>query len=278
VRGDFYLFDVTSDRPENTGTRSDAIVTPKASLILGPWARTEFYLSGGFGFHSNDARGTTTTVDPQTGDPADPVDPLVLSRGAEFGIRSTPLRNWRSTLSLWLLQLDSELLFVGDAGQTEPTEESRRVGVTWTNFWRPVPRLSLDLDVSLTRARYVGVPEDEAYVPGALENVVAAGITWHAIERGLFGTVRLRHFGEYPLREDNAVRATATTLLNASAGYLFAGVRLTASLLNVLDANDADIQYYYASRGRGEPFGGVEDLHFHPVEPRQVRVSVSWGF
>jgi hypothetical protein len=278
LRGDFYLFDVTSNLPANSGNRGDAILTPKASLMFGPWDGTEFYVSGGMGFHSNDARGTTQTVDPTTGDPVVAVDPLVLSRGAEVGVRATPVRGWRSTLSGWFLELDSELQFVGDAGTTEPTQESRRLGVTWTNFYRPVPQLSLDLDISLTHARFVDAPEGEDRIPGALENVVAAGIMWDAVGRGFFGAVRLRHFGEYPLTEDNSVRALPTTLLNVGLGYLFDEIRVTLKVINLFDAEDNDIQYFYASRGPSEPLVGVEDIHFHPVEPRQVRASVSWGF
>ncbi|MCU0621026.1 MAG: TonB-dependent receptor plug domain-containing protein [Gemmatimonadales bacterium] len=133
LRGDAYLFDVDAGIPANGGTASDAIVSPKASVIFSPGPSAEFYLSGGFGFHSNDARGTTITVDPVTGDPVDPVDPLVRSRGAEVGARVNPTRSWRSTLTLWALSLDSELLFVGDGGTTEPSFPSRRAGVTSTS-------------------------------------------------------------------------------------------------------------------------------------------------
>ena len=278
VRGDFYTFDVDANIPENSGHRTAAIASPKASLVFTPTAGTELYLSGGLSFHSNDARGTTITVDPETGEPADQVDPLVRSRGAEVGVRTTPLEGWRSTLSLWTLGLDSELLFVGDAGITEPSAASRRRGVTWANFYRPIPQLVLDLDVSFARARFDGVPDGEDHIPGALENVVAAGATWSTPGQGVFGAVRLRHFGSYPLIEDNSVRATATTLFNADIGYqLASGLRFQVSLLNLFDTRASDIQYYYASRLEGEPAEGINDVHFHPVEPRQVRAMLSWG-
>ncbi len=121
VRGDVYTFNVDGDRPENSGHRSAGIVSPKASLVFVPSSESELYLSGGLGFHSNDARGTTITVDPATGGPAQRVDPLVRSRGAEVGLRVTPAHGWRSTLSAWALNLNSELLFVGDGGATEPS-------------------------------------------------------------------------------------------------------------------------------------------------------------
>jgi outer membrane receptor protein involved in Fe transport len=89
----------------------------------------------------------------------------------------------------------------------------------------------------------------------------------------------MRHFGEYPLVEDNSVRAEPATLFNAELGYrLPSGLRLQATLLNVLDAEAYDIQYFYESRLPGEPASGVEDIHFHPVEPRQLRFTVHWEF
>ncbi|HYW13373.1 MAG TPA: TonB-dependent receptor [Longimicrobium sp.] len=278
VRADGFSFDVESDRAENSGAERAGIVSPKASLVFTPSPIVEMYLSGGFGFHSNDARGTVITVDPASGEAAEPVDPLVRSRGAEIGLRAAPLPGLRSTLTLWALELESELLFVGDAGATEPTATSRRQGVTWANFWRPLPSLSVDADVSFARARLSGVPYGEDRIPAALENVFAGGVAWMP-STGATAALRLRHFGAYPLIEDNSVRAQAATLLNAEAGYrLGRGVRIEAALLNLLDSDARDIQYYYASRLQGEPAEGVEDIHFHPVEPRQLRVTLRWEF
>lgn len=150
-------------------------------------------------------------------------------------------------------------------------------GVTLANFYRPVPGVSFDADVSLARARFAGVEPGAIYIPGALENVVAGGVTWAPRTVGPFGTLRVRHFGSYPLIEDNSVRATATTLLNADGGYQLGRVRLQASVLNLLNAHASDIQYYYASRLPGEVPSGTPDVHFHPVEPRQLRISLGWG-
>jgi hypothetical protein len=277
ARGDVYTFNVDGDIAQNSGHRTAGLASPKASLVFAPSAGTELYLSGGLGFHSNDARGTTITVDPVSRAPAQQADPLVHSKGAELGLRVTPLGGWRSTLSLWALNLNSELLFVGDGGATEPSAASRRWGVTFATFYRPISQLALDLDVSLARARFAGVPGSQNRIPGALESVVAAGITWTPVERGLFAAVRVRNFGAYPLIEDNSVRAIPTTLVSADAGFLFSGIRIQASVLNVFNAKDDDIQYYYTSRLPGEPAAGVDDIHFHPVEPRQVRVSLGWG-
>jgi hypothetical protein len=278
IRADLFYFDVDSKTlAENSGTETGAIVGPKASLVLGPWARTEVYANAGLGFHSNDARGATITIDPGSGEPAQRVDPLVRTRGAEVGVRVSPGNGLHSTVALWGLELDSELVFVGDAGTTEPSGESRRLGVELANFWQVSQELAIDLDVAFTRARFPNAEAGADRIPGALENVLAAGVTWGG-RNGLFGAARVRHLGEYPLIEDDSVRAEATTLMNASVGYRFGRVRVAVSALNLLDEEGSDIQYFYPSRvSSEEPAEGIEDIHFHPVEPRQIRTSVGWG-
>ncbi|MBC8087222.1 MAG: TonB-dependent receptor [Phycisphaerae bacterium] len=279
LRGDVHRFNVTSDNALNSGSRAAAIASPKLSLVLTPTATSELYASGGFGFHSNDARGTTIRVDPVSGEAANRVDPLVRSRGGEFGLRLSLVQNLRSTVSLWALNLDSELLFVGDAGGTEPSAGSQRSGVTFANFYRLTPRISLDADVSFAHARFAADNPAARNIPGALENVIAGGITRLPANNGVLGAIRLRHFGAYPLLEDNSVRARASSLVNADAGYVFAGgLRVQVSMLNVFNSKADDIQYYYASRLKGEPAEGVDDVHFHPAEPRQLRFSVGWKF
>ena len=276
LRGDAHGFDVTSNLAQNSGTSDDALVSPKLTLAFGPWAGTELYVSGGLGYHSNDARGTVQTVDPESGDPVDSVDPLVRSRGAEVGFRAAPLEGLRSTFAAWTVDLDSELLFVGDAGTTEAQGPSSRYGVTFANFYRMHGGWMVDFDVSFTHARFSDLPEGDNRIPNALENVVAAGITYEP-EQGTFGAIRLRRFGSYPLVEDDSERASANALFNVNLGYRIGAARLTVSVLNLFNEEHSDIQYFYGSRLSGEPAGGVKDIHFHPAEPRQLRFSASWG-
>lgn len=276
LRGDLFYFDVDSSIDENSGDDLEGKVSPKGGLVVGPWNKTEIYLNGGLGFHSNDARGTTIRVDPTSGEAADPVDPLVLSKGAEIGVRTTAIEGLNSTVSLWVLNLDSELLFVGDAGVTEPSRESRRYGIEFANYYRPIKPLIFDLDYSLSHARFRGDDPAGDEIPGAIESVVAAGVT--AEMDRFFGTMRVRHFGERPLIEDNSVKSDATTLVNAEAGVRFDDWKLSLQCLNLFDSEDSDIDYFYPSRLLGEPEEGVEDIHLHPVEPRTIRVAVNYRF
>lgn len=275
ARVDGYRFDVTSDQALNSGRTSDAIFSPKLGLALGPWEKTEVYANVGYGFHSNDARGTTIRVDPADGvTPADKVTPLVRSRGAELGLRTAAAPGLVSTLSVWALDLDSELVFVGDAGGTEPTGRTRRYGAELANYCRVKPWLAFDADVVATHGRYREDAGGGQRIANSIATVVTGGVALGERE-GFFGTLRLRYFGPQPLIEDNSVRAPSSTTLNAQLGWRAKGWEIEVDVLNVLDRENYDIAYAYASRLPGEPVGGVDDIHFHPAEPRTVRVAVT---
>jgi hypothetical protein len=278
ARTDVYQFDVTSDNPRNSGRGADALVSPKFGAVFGPWVGTEFYANAGMGFHSNDARGAAITVDPSTGEPVQRVTPLVRARGAELGVRTVRLRGLQSTVALWYLGLDSELLFVGDAGTTEAGRPSRRVGVEWTSYARIRPWLSVDGDLSFSRARFSDDDEAGSKVPGALDRVISAGLTVEP-SRAIFGSLRVRHFGPRPLIEDGSVVSKSTTLWNGETGYRFSSkARLVFELFNLFDASVSDIDYFYTSRLPGEPDEGVDDMHTHPSRPRSVRLSLQVSF
>jgi hypothetical protein len=278
LRGDLYWTDVASNLAVNSGKETDAMLSPKLGLVLGPWSGTELYLNAGTGFHSNDARGTTTTIDPVSGDPADKTPFLVRSKGAEVGLRSQPWRGFLSTLSLFVLDFDSEIVFIGDAGNTEASRPSRRVGAEFTVDAKLTPWLTLDFDVAYTQARF---REDDPAapgrrIPGAVEGVISAGLSFHDVFGGWFGGVKVRYFGPRPLIEDNSVRSEATTTVSARLGYKFAnGLIVRLDGFNLLNEDASQIDYYYASRLPGEPAGGVEDIHFHPLEPRSFRLSAT---
>jgi hypothetical protein len=274
LRGDVYRFDVESSQPRNSGTGADGLASPKFSAVLGPWASTEIYVNSGLGYHSNDARGATIAVDPVTGDAVDPVTPLVRARGAEVGVRTVRVRGLQSTVALWYLGFDSELLFIGDAGITEASRPSRRMGVEWTNYARLAPWMTAEADVSLSRARFGDVAPEGNHIPGALNRVVSGAVTVEPIKR-LFGSVRLRHFGPRPLIEDATMMSKSTTIWNGEAGYRVTNrARLSFEVFNLFDADVSDIDYFYRSRLPGEPLSGVDDIHLHPALPRSARVTL----
>ncbi len=196
VRTDIFDFSVGANIPANSGTVVKGVVEPKLSMIFGPWSKTEYYLNMGQGIHSNDARGVLTKVDPSNGQAATPATPVVRSRGMDLGLRTAIIPKVQMALSLWALNLDSELVFSGDGGTTEASYPSRRLGFEFSTYYRPLPWLIADLDVADTRARYKDNPAGR-YIPNAVEGVISGGVSVnHAT--GVFGGLRVRYIGPRP--------------------------------------------------------------------------------
>ncbi|MBR0692538.1 TonB-dependent receptor [Bradyrhizobium lablabi] len=279
IREDYFAGQVLSDTPQNSGDAQAAMTSPKVGIVLGPWSKTEFYGNAGFGLHSNDIRGATITVDPNDKvTPLDRVPLLVRSKGAELGIRTRVIDGLTSSLAVFVLDFDSELLFVGDAGTTEPSRPSRRVGVEWTNQYKLLPWMSLDFDLAYTHARFTDFDPVGNFIPGAPAWVASGSITFGR-ETGWFGALRARYFGPRPLIEDGSVNSLSSLIVNARAGYKFDnGMRLQLDVLNLFNAQTNQIEYYYLSRLPGEPIDGVADRHVHPAEPLAVRLTLAATF
>jgi len=278
ARYDYYHAEVDSDIALNSGSASDNRPSPKLSLIFGPWLDTELFLNAGRGFHSNDARGSTLRVDPT--DPAAPATAqqlLVPTTGEELGIRTSPLQNLTLTASLWQLRIGSELVFSGDGGTTEPSYPSTRSGVELSAFWRPLSWLLIDADYARSNARFSRANPAGTRIPNAVERVASVGADFSG-PGNWFGGVRYRYLGPAPLIEDNSARSHSTTIVNAEAGYRFADtLRVSLEVLNLFDSDQNDITYFYDSQLPGET-SPVADYHFHPVEPRQIRLTLRGAF
>ena len=268
VRANNYRFRVDGDRPENAGKARDTLVTPTLNIAYGPWASTELYANYGHGFHSNDARGTVATVDPKTLDAVDRTPGLVRSRGVEFGLRTEAIPKMQMSLAVYRLDFDSELTYIGDAGNTEAGDPSRRYGIEFSNYYRPYKWLSVDVDAAWARARSLG-----NRIPGAIEGVAQLGVT---VDRSgpWSGSLRLRWFGPRPLIEDDSVRSKASVTLNGRVGYQLAkDLQLELEAFNLTNRCASAIDYFYESQLAGET-APVADVHFHPIEPRSLRLTL----
>ena len=311
-RGDIYSTRVNSIfDPANSGHATAVMGSPKLALVFGPFAKTEFFVNAGYGFHSNDARGVTIKEAPN--DPTTPVDSspfLVRTKGAEIGARTKIVENLESSLAFFVLEAKSENVFSGDAGDTSPSGPTRRLGIEWNNDYRPVSWLSFEADFAISRARFLrydnaqadtynslaGWPQAQIgtapgyNVPGAAGAVATLGLTLGE-KTGWFGGARYRFFGPRPLTEDGAFRSPATGLLSAQVGYRFQnGWRLQLDGYNLTNSKSDQISYAYGSMLKTDSlFGlcaanvppaavcqnGVMDRVLHPVEPLAVRLTIA---
>ena len=298
IRGDLQFFRVNSlaysasVNAANSGTAAKFLPSPKLNLIFGPWSNTEFYLQGGFSFHSNDGRGTTQTVQPVSPDypypnsPVAKIQPLIPTKGAELGVRNVAIPHLQSTLSLWYLHSASELQQNGDTGSTVASaQSSNRYGLEWANYFTPTDHLALDFDFADSKALFTAIdPVDAApnspggkRVPEAVGMVISSGITLHDY-KSFSSSLRLRYFGPRDLTSDGIYRSKSTALINADLGYqINRKWRVSTEFLNLLNRSDHDIDYAYYSRVTPVAASAFTDV-FHPVEPFQLRFWLERSF
>ena len=199
------------------------------------------------------------------------------TKGEEIGVRTERLPHLQSSLSLWRLELASELVFVGDAGTTEASRPSLRRGIEWSNRYIPYDWLLVDVDLSVSRAQFRDNDPAGNYIPGAIDRVSSLGVTVR--DMGPWsGTVHARYFGPRPLIENNSQRSQSSVILSARAAYKFdAKTGVDFDVFNLLNRKANDIEYYYASQLKTET-APMNDHHFHPAEPRTFRVSLVMKF
>jgi outer membrane receptor protein involved in Fe transport len=272
LRTDHYRFETEAleGAASWSGLVKDSIVSPKFGVNYTVTDGIALYANYGQGFHSNDARGVSAPVDPAPG--------LVEGNFKEAGFR-LERAGLIFTGVYWWSYIDSELIYVGDAGAVEPSDAARRRGYELTAFYKPNGWLALDAVWTGSRARYVGLPAGEDYVPGALDSAGELGIS--AIFPDFNAAARVRYLGPHALIEDNSVRGESTVLVNLRTAWTpqsIAGFQVYAELLNLLDSRRHDIDYFYPTRLQGEPADGIEGRNSRVVEPRQLRVGIKKTF
>lgn len=277
LRGEYFDFDVTARGPGSAaGSKSDSIVSPKVGLAYTVNSNVELYGSWGEGFHSNDARGVVNTVDPVPG--------LSPGIGYEAGARFEA-GDFKFTTTYWWLELDSELIFVGDSNSVEPKGASEREGYELTAFWQPLDWLGIDAVYTDSQARFVNNPEGR-FIDGSLENAGQLGIS--ATKDNWEASLRLRYLGPYALTPDNTNRASGQTTVNVRGAYDFGRLTIYAEFLNLFENDGKDIVYYYGAYVEGfDPPGlTADDIDCDVINcrmsraaaPRMLRLGAKWEF
>lgn len=269
AREDLIWYNFDAIQRENSGSGRDEKFSPKFSAAYQFTDALEIYGSYGKAFHTNDPRGGLLHTDPNTGDAVTPSPVFVESRGGEAGLRYQPAKSFNVAVAAFLLDLDSELIFVGDAGTSEPSSPTKRYGVEVNAFWQPVEWLTFDASGAWSHARFTGVPEDQSRIPNALDFVGSAGATF--VLDGWEASARVRYLGSSSLIEDNSVRSDPSFLLNLGLSKEFGRFTIGVDVLNATDSKDNEIEYFYESRIKGEA-APVADRMVHPFEPRTFQL------
>jgi outer membrane receptor protein involved in Fe transport len=265
--------------PENSGNASGQRLSPKLSMIFGPWDKTEFFANAGKGFHSNDARGVIDKIDPTTDMPVTQVPALVGSFGKEIGLRTEAIPGLQSSLALWSLNSDSEIIYDADSanGSTTPNGASERVGVEWNNHMRINRWLYADADFAWTRAHYATMNDNGQLgddIPNAVGKVASFGIAmqhygpWSA-------ELNTRYIGSYPLSQDGTLVGPSAIVTNLRVQRdITPNVTLSLDVLNLFDRQYYDISYeqdYQITPASPVVPNGIT---VHPGEGREARLTL----
>lgn len=250
---------------QRAGSRNDDLVSPKLSVALGPFqGGHEFFIAHGRGFHSNDPRGLFT---------ASPVDYLVKTQGSELVWANSRLaEGLKLSATLFNLKSASELVFVGDAGTTEPKSASRRNGAEFLFDYDLRNGWDVHAHLNYVDAKFQGLVDDE--IPNAVKKSGSVELTkkWSNYQAGY----KLKYVGSAPLTEDGSI--VSNSLIQSD---IFATTKvsedltLTLSVFNLFDRENSDIEYAqeYALNGTTN-FGKT----FHPSIPRHVRLTAKYSF
>jgi len=272
LRGDFFLFDVEDQNRDSThadisGYVQQMMFNPKANLVFSPLRDVDIFLDFGGGFHSNDARAVVTEPAART---------IPRAWGAELGATVSPGAGFTFSAVAWGLDLESELVYNGDDGTTEPSGRTRRVGLDFEGRAQILTWLYADADVTLSRGRFRDLPAGQNFIPLAPTVTATGGLTFRP-PGGCEASFRFRHIDSRPANEDNSVTALGYTVFDATLAYSFSRIRVQITAENLFNVAWNEAQFDTESQLKGEA-RPVSELHFTAGTPLSIRMKLELAF
>ena len=233
--------------------------SPLVKLDIVPLSWLRFvtgYANFGTGYHSNDARAVI----------ADPnLTALPTARGYEFGVRSKAIPRTELSVTYWVLDLASELVFVGDDGTTEARGPSHRDGIEFAMRLKILDWLTFSGDVTASKAEF-DTGGAVLLAPRLTSRAdLTARLPW-----GLSSGLGMRYLGDRYADEGRHQTARGYLLFDFTARYRYKWLEAFVSIENLTNAEYREAQFFFTSRLAGEPASGVPDIHYTPGTPRSV--------
>lgn len=248
-------------------TEDKAQFSPKLNFIFAPNNAIQFFLKSGYGFHSNDTRVVVAKSGKQI---------LPSSFGMDLGMVCKPFPKLIWNTSLWMLDLQQEFVYVGDAGIVEPSGKTKRVGVDLGLRYQWNDYLFLDTDLTYTKARSVAEPKGSDYIPLAPNFTATAGISLSNY-KNFSGGLHFRFLNDRPANEDNSIVAKGYAVADANLNYTHKNLTFGISVENITNTKWNETQFATESRLAFEPTS-VTEIHFTPGTPFFFKAKVSYSF
>lgn len=242
-------------------------LSPKLNLIYTQNNNFQVFLKSGFGFHSNDTR----VVVAQSGKKI-----LPTSFGADFGIIYKPFPKLLINSALWLLNLDQEFVYVGDAGVVEPSGKSSRKGIDLGLRYQLNDYIFFDADANYTYGRSIDEPKGEDYIPLAPDFTTTAGISLKSY-KNWSGGLQYRYLKSRPANEDNSIVAKGYMVTDANINYQWNAMTFGVTVENLFNTKWNETQFATESQLQNET-ESVEEIHFTPGTPFFLKGKVTYRF
>jgi hypothetical protein len=256
----------------SSGTKGAMMFLPKALAVISPVPQLDLFASWGVGFHSNDARGAVRAVDPAT--------LMTKAVGYEAGVRVKPIKDLELSASGFLLDLDSELVWAGDAGTTEPSQRTRRYGLEVTGRYHYKNWLFADVAATFTHAAYrADAGNGGGSVALAPTRTFSAGVGARPTFGDFtpFADLRVKSIAARPATEDGSLTAEGFTVVDANAGLRWKRFEVGVDIQNLTNTKWREVQFATDTRLKYEP-QVVSGIHYSPGWPFTAigRATVYW--
>jgi outer membrane receptor protein involved in Fe transport len=266
LRYNYFSFDV-----KKVGQQVQTQLAPKLNLTYTISKNNKLFLNVGRGFHSNDARAVVQDVNTKR---------LPDAWGSEIGVQTRLLPNFILMAALWSLEMENELVFVGDAGTTENNGASRRLGLDWSIRANMTDWLFFDADVNWSKGRFVDkkfgkILDNDNIIPLAPNWTATTGLTLR--KNHVEGGLRYRYVGERAANEANTVQAKGYGIMDMSLFYKTNRFRGGFAIENLWNAKWNEAQFDTESRLKNE-IKSVSELHFTAGTPFSLKTILTFYF
>jgi outer membrane receptor for Fe3+-dicitrate len=278
ARYDYFIFDVEdllpsdSTRKNYTGFNYQTAINPKFNLIYSVNRKFQLFLNSGSGFHSNDARSSVQDKNNHT---------LPLAISAELGTLINISNKAVISCAIWGMDLNNELIYVGDDGTTENRGPSRRIGIDLSGRIQLFPWLYADADVNFSRNTFINKVygkelESNFYIPLAPILTSAGGLT-AKLAGGFETSIRYRYMKDRPANENNTIIAHGYNVVDLSANYKTKHYKIGLVIENLLNVKWNEAQFATETRLKNE-LNPVDELHYTPGTPFYFKIIFGYLF
>ena len=269
IRMDYFKFNYQDKLAATYDKQSENKVkfSPKLNFIYSQNANFQLYLKSGLGFHSNDTRVVVANAGKQI---------LPTAIGTDLGTIFKPFPRLMVNAAVWYLQLQEELVYVGDAATVEISGRTKRMGIDFGLRYQVTDYLFLDTDLNYTHARSIDAPKGENYIPLAPDFTATAGLNT-AKYKGFSGGFHYRYLKSRPANEDNSIVAKGYMVSDINLNYEYGNIVFGLSAENIFNTQWNETQFATESQLQNET-QSVEEIHFTPGVPLFLKGKVSYRF